>query len=79
MSEHDKGTGDRGFPWVPVIISAVVLIAVGTVLLNLGNAGALPSGLGLGADMPDILRRVVVSLILLVIAVAAFIFLRRES
>jgi hypothetical protein len=79
MSEHDTGGGNRGFPWVAVIVSAVVLMVIGTILLNLANSGALPSGLGIGAGMPDILRGVVISVILLVIAVIAYSVLRRSN
>lgn len=79
MSEHDSGGERRGFPYVAVIVSAVVLIAIGAWLLNLASAGALPTGLGIGAEMPDILRGVVISLILLAIAVVAFVYLRRET
>lgn len=79
MSQQGSSGGGRGFPWVAVIVSAVVLIAIGTLLLNLASTGALPTGLGLGAEMPDILRGVVVSVILIVLAVAAFAVLRREN
>ncbi|HZD10883.1 MAG TPA: hypothetical protein VE553_06030 [Candidatus Binatia bacterium] len=79
MSQQDRSGGGGGFPWVAVIVSAVVLIAIGTLLLNLANSGALPTGLGLGANMPDLLRGVVISVILLVIAVVAFRVLRRSS
>lgn len=80
MSEQGKSNGSgRGFPWIAVIVSAIVLIVIGTLLLNLASTGALPTGLGLGAEMPDILRGVVISVILLVIAVAAFAVLRRQN
>lgn len=80
MSEQGKSGGsDRGFPWIAVIVSAVVLMVIGTLLLNMANAGTLPTGLGIGADMPDILRGVVISVILAVIAIVAFVVLRRQS
>ncbi|MFW5942336.1 MAG: hypothetical protein ACOCXI_11080 [Chloroflexota bacterium] len=79
MSEHDRGGEDRGFPYVAVIVSAIILMVIGTVLLNMANAGALPTGLGIGAEMPDLLRGVVISVILLVIAVVAYGVLKRES
>lgn len=79
MSEHDRGGGERGFPYVAVIVSAIILMAIGTILLNMANAGALPTGLGIGAEMPDLLRGVVISVILLVIAVVAYGVLKRES
>ncbi len=75
----DTGGGNRGFPWVAVIVSAVVLIVIGTILLNMASAGSLPTGLGIGAGMPDILRGVVISVILAVIAVIAYSVLRRNS
>lgn len=78
MSERDQG-GGRGFPYVAVIVSAVILMAIGALLLNMAQAGALPTGLGIGAELPDLLRGVVISVILLVIAVAAFAVLKRES
>lgn len=77
MSEDNRQTGDSRFPVVPVLLSALVLIAIGALLLNLASAGALPTGLGIGADMGDITRRVVISGLLLIIAVGAFVFLRR--
>lgn len=80
MSEHRDSSGSgRGFPWVAVIVSAVVLIVIGTLLLNMASAGSLPTGLGIGAEMPDILRGVVISVILAVIAVVAFAVLRRQN
>lgn len=79
MSEQDQRGGGRGFPYVAVIVSAVILMAIGTVLLNLASTGALPTGLGIGAEMPDLLRGVVISVILLVIAAVAYGVLKRES
>jgi hypothetical protein len=78
MSQQDSSGGGRGFPWVAVIVSAIVLILIGTWLLNLASSGALPTGLGLGSELPDLVRGLVISVILIVIAVAAFIILRRE-
>lgn len=79
MSEHDRRGGDRGFPYVAVIVSALILMAIGALLVNLANAGALPTGLGIGAELPDLLRGVVISVILLVIAVVAYGVLKREK
>ncbi|HSM57912.1 MAG TPA: hypothetical protein VK879_17290 [Candidatus Sulfomarinibacteraceae bacterium] len=79
MSEHDQRGGNQGFPYVAVIVSAIILMAIGAVLLNMANAGALPTGLGIGAELPDLVRGVVISVILAVIAVVAYGVLKRES
>ena len=69
----------RGFPLAAVIISAVILLALGTLLLNLAVSGSLPTGLGLGAGLPDLVRGLIISLILLVIAVIAYRTLRKTT
>lgn len=88
--EHDNDVVNEGasFPYVPVIISAVVLIAIGAFFLNLGIGGALPTGFGLGDALPenmvggvdlDLVRGIIIVVVLAVIAVAAFVMLRGQK
>lgn len=64
-----QGNGSEGFPIVPVVVSAAVLIIIGGLLLSLGVQGALPTGLGLGAGLAPVTRNVVIGVILLAILV----------
>jgi hypothetical protein len=88
--DSDRGettNADAGFPFVPVIISAVVLLALGALLLNLAISGSLPTGLGLGDSLSgtmvagvdlDLIRGIIIVVILAVIAVGAFMALRNS-
>jgi len=86
-SEHatDKG---GAFPFIPVIISAVILLALGAFLLNLGVSGGLPTGFGLGDNLPasmvggvdlDIVRGIIIVIVLALIAAGSFMVLRNKK
>jgi hypothetical protein len=89
--DHDsEHAADRnaGFPFLPVIISAIILLAGGAFLLNLGVSGGLPTGFGLGDSLPasmvagvdlDIVRGIVIVIVLAVIAVGSFMVLRNNK
>lgn len=89
--DHDSDrAADQGgsFPYIPVIISAVVLLAVGAFLLNLGVSGGLPTGFGLGDSLPastvagvdlDIVRGIIIVIVLAVIAAGSFMVLRNRK
>lgn len=88
-SDHGETTDENaGFPFVPVIISAVVLLALGALLLNLAISGSLPTGFGLGDGLGetmvagvdlDLVRGTIIVIILAVIAVGAFMALRNNQ
>lgn len=89
--DHDsENSSQKGgsFPYVPVIVSAVVLIALGAFLLNLAVSGSLPTGFGLGDALPanmvagvdlDIVRGIIIVIVLAVIAVGSFMALRNQK
>jgi multisubunit Na+/H+ antiporter MnhB subunit len=66
----------REYVWAGV--SAVVIGAIGVLLLYLGASGALPKGFGL-FDMSNLGVRAVVFVILVVIAVALFFWYRNSQ
>ena len=88
-SEHNETTeAEGGFPYVAVIISAIVLLALGTFMLNLAIGGSLPTGLGIGDALPanmvggvdlDLIRGVIVVVVLAVIAVGSYMALRNKN
>jgi hypothetical protein len=86
-SEHASETSGS-FPFVPVIISAVILLALGAFLLNLGVSGGLPTGFGVGDSLPasmvagvdlDIARGVIIVIVLALIAVGSFMALPNKK
>lgn len=95
MAQHSSIDRDNevaeesgGFPYIPVIVSAVVLIALGALLLNLAISGSLPTGFGLGDGLSetvvagvdlDLIRGIIIVVILAVIAVGAFAALRKQQ
>jgi hypothetical protein len=87
--DSDQATDKSGaFPFVPVIISAVILLALGAFLLNLAVSGGLPTGFGVGDGLPasmvagvdlDITRGVIIVIVLALIAVGSFMALRNRK
>ena len=89
--DHDSDRAadkSAGFPFVPVIISAVVLLALGAFLVNLGVSGSLPTGFGVGDSLPasmvagvdlDIVRGIIIVIVLALIAAGSFMVLRKKN
>jgi hypothetical protein len=87
--DSDRAADKSGtFPFVPVIISAVILLALGAWLLNLGVSGGLPTGFGVGDSLPasmvggvdlDIVRGIIIVIVLALIAAGSFMVLRKKS
>lgn len=84
-SEVEEGAG---FPYLAVIISAIVLIAIGAFFLNLAVGGSLPTGFGIGDALPenqvagvdlDLVRGIIIVVVLAIIAGGAFMTLRKRS